>query len=75
MGATLIILLGLFLAWCSVSIIQRGYFVGRVVFGRPLQNKRYYRAGHPIQFWSLAGGGLVMAVVLLTCALSHLCRG
>jgi hypothetical protein len=74
-GPVLIIILACFLAWRSLSMIRRGYFVGRVAFGRALQSKRYYRAGHPLYFWSLAGGGLLMAVVLFTYALSHLSPG
>jgi hypothetical protein len=79
MGATLIIFVSLFLAWCSVSMIRRGYFTGRnpefLVRGNRRYAKRYYRTGHPLAFWVLAGGGLVVAIVLVTYALSHLYRG
>jgi putative solute:sodium symporter small subunit len=78
MGATLVILLGCFLAWCSVSIIRRGYFTGRnpefLFRGNMRYSKRFYRAGHPIQFWAVACGGIVMAVVLIAYALSRLYR-
>ena len=76
MAQTLIILLGVFLAWCSVSMIRRGYFVSRVVeTHKPTWSKRFYRAGHPLAFWTLAGGGLILAVVLIAWTLTRLIAG
>jgi putative solute:sodium symporter small subunit len=74
MGPMLLILVGCFLAWCSVTMIRRGYFIGRRD-SEPLTSKRYYRTNHPLQFWVIAGGGIVMAVILIATALSRLSRG
>jgi hypothetical protein len=74
MGPILVILLGCAVGWSSISMIRRGYFVGRIVFD-PTRSKRYYRAGHPLQFWALAGGGLVLSVVLVGYSLSRLYWG
>jgi hypothetical protein len=68
MGPALIICIGCFLAWCSVSMIRRGYFVGKVI-DDPARSKRYYRAGRPLEFWALSGGGLLLAAVLIAWAL------
>jgi hypothetical protein len=74
MGPALIILAACFVAWTSISIIRRGYYVGRNHF-TATGSKRYYRAGHALSFWAITISGLVLAIVLIGWTLSRLYWG
>ena len=56
--------MGCFFAVCAVAMLRDGYYVGRN-HGTRTGSKRYYRAGHPVSFWLLVVGFLLLAMVLI----------
>ena len=70
-GPFIVLAFGCFFAWCAISMLRNGCYIGRNHRMRS-GTKKYYRAGHPISFWFLVISGFFLAGVLILISLLHL---